>query len=136
MKMSSENVTIVSPQPLEIIRPQFNFKFIDTAYNLTANSNLSDFGPLSLTLRNKTFEGALFPSKIQFISDSEPPTAEAQVLIFTHPGFAEGTYNLSINEFILDGASKMPSGVTHFDVPVIFSFDPKGSKEEPTHEEL
>ena len=30
MQMNSENVTIVSPQPLEVIGAQFDFKFIDT----------------------------------------------------------------------------------------------------------
>lgn len=29
LKLGSENVTIVSPQPLEVIGQQFDFKFVD-----------------------------------------------------------------------------------------------------------
>ena len=64
----------------------------DQAYNLSALSNSTN-APLAVTLRNKTFEVALFPSNIHFIPDSDPPTAEAKMLVFTHPGLAEGPYS-------------------------------------------
>ncbi|KAM5546034.1 hypothetical protein V8D89_000160 [Ganoderma adspersum] len=136
MKLNSENVTIVSPQPLEVIGAQFDFKFIDMVSLQPDSADSRSLGPLDITLRNKTFQGALFPSKIRFILDSDPPTAEAKILIFTHPGLAEGAYNLSINEWVVDGPFNTPSGFSHFDVPVIFSLYPKVHEDKLAHEEL
>ncbi|PIL28914.1 hypothetical protein GSI_08960 [Ganoderma sinense ZZ0214-1] len=136
LKLSSENVTIVSPQPLEVIGPQFDFKFVDTAYNLTVNN--SGAAPLTISLRNETFQVSLFPSNIEFIPDSDPPTAEAKMLVFTHPGLAEGQYNLTIGEFVWGGPLNSPTTFSRFEVPVEFSFDPQARKAEPeaAHEEL
>nr|VWO97090.1 Peroxisomal catalase (EC [Ganoderma boninense] len=137
VKLSSENVTIVSPQPLEVIGPQFDFKFVDTAYNLTVNNSGS--APLTVSLRNETFQVSLFPANIEFIPDSDPPTAEARMLVFTHPGLAEGPYNLSVGEFVWGGPLNSPTSFAKFDVPVEFSYDPQARQNEleaAAHEEL
>ncbi len=77
------------------------------------------------------------------------------MLVFTHPGLAEGPYSkavlcvdancweeltrakdLTVGEFVWGGPLNSPTTYSHFDVPVEFSFDPKAREDEAAHEEL
>ncbi|TBU30361.1 hypothetical protein BD311DRAFT_754720 [Dichomitus squalens] len=129
-----ENVTVVSPQVNQTVGPQFDFKFIDTSYDLASSS--PDASAISLLLQNKTYSADIYPSKIDFIADSDPPTAEAQLNVPLLPGLAEGSYNLTIMEWQWGGPLNSPKSLSRFEVPVIFVFDPKAHEAPPTKDEL
>ncbi|TBU39351.1 hypothetical protein BD309DRAFT_872487 [Dichomitus squalens] len=129
-----ENVTVVSPQVNQTVGPQFDFKFIDTSYDLASSS--PDASAISLLLQNKTYSADIYPSKIDFIADSDPPTAEAQLNVPLLPGLAEGSYNLTIMEWQWGGPLNSPKSLSRFEVPVIFVFDPEAHEAPPTKDEL
>ena len=122
------------------------------SYDLSSTS--SNASAISVSLQNKTYTADIYPSKIDFIVDSDPPTAEAQLNVPLLPGLAEGSYSkhddcltsgltakvmrtdLTIMEWQWGGPLNSPKSLSRFEVPVIFVFDPKAHEAQHAKDEL